>query len=254
MGNIHSFSSEAIAASIVLVGGIAYYNYSQVSHPSIAQGAGPSTPASKKGKKKKKASASAEPTSTVEEEKAAPGVVGAPAVLPGQFDAESVASDEPSSQVQPKKSKKKKAKGKNATGTTITPAESVVVSSAESAIPVPPASTSKQKQKKKSPPANPSSSKPTVKSAPSIDTGTDGSWTRVESSSRRGKQRLNDPAVTTGTEDSSIADRTDDDVTHSPSTENRQTLAEKLLPKPRKTPVDEYVVLPSHTVRILLTL
>ena len=247
MGNIQSFSSEATVAGAVLIGGVAYYSYNQVSHPSAALGGGSSVAVSKKGKKRK-GPGSTEPTSTVEEgEKAVPRVVSPPAVLPGQFDVGPVVSDEPSSQVQPKKAKKKKAKGKNATtGSTIPPAESGVVSSAESSTPVPPASASKQKQKKKSPPANPSSSKPGVKSAPSIesapsiDTGTDGSWTRVESS-RRDKQQFNDLAATTGTEDSSIADRTDDDLTHSPSMENRRTLAERLLPKPRKTRVDEYV-------------
>lgn len=251
MGNIHSLSSEAIVGGVVLVGGVAYYSYTQVSHPdaaSLSQEAGPSEAASKKGKKKKKGSASTEPTS-IAEEKAAPRVVGFPAVLPGQFDAESVASDEPPSQIQPKKTKKKKAKGKNTTGATTTPVESGVVSSAESATPVPRSSTPKQKQKKKSPSADPSSSKPTLKSAPSIDTGTDGSWTRVESSSRRAKQQPSDAAGTTGTEDSPIADRTDDDAAQPASTENRRTLAEKLVPKPRKTRVDEYVVLFNRSVR-----
>ena len=75
----------------------------------------------------------------------------------------------------------------------------------------------------------------------------------MESHNRKAKQAAGDQqqpslSVTTETEtgDSSpVAERTDEDKDVRAgwsSNENRKTLAEKLLPKPRKTAVDEYVL------------
>ena len=85
----------------------------------------------------------------------------------------------------------------------------------------------------------------------------DGSWTRVESHTRKAKQAIGEHqpslSVTTETEtgnSSPVADRSDEDEViraRKSTKENKKTLAEKLLPKPRKTAVDEYV-LPLATI------
>ncbi|KAL4261651.1 hypothetical protein AB1N83_009393 [Pleurotus pulmonarius] len=115
-------------------------------------------------------------------------------------------------------------------------------------------------------------SRPHKQSTTSIDT--DGSWTRVET--RRGKRRhapenvntsipAGDPSdagvttsVTTGNS-SPVAERAmeedeDEDegepflasIAREPPQENRRTLAEKLLPKPRKTGVDDMTETPDY--------
>lgn len=242
MGNVHSISPGALVGGAVVVGGVVYYTYTQPppSHSSVSQAQSSSTSSSKKGKKKKKATGAAEndpiiaSSSKADDGQPVPRVVSFPTVIPGQFDTESIASDEPVSKSQPKKSKKKKPKAKSSA------ISSGAVSSAESATPVPTAPAPSKSKQRRTPPLEPASSKGALKSSPSFDTGTDGSWTRVESSARKDKQ-ASDAAGTTGTEDStSVTEKTDDDI-RPVSTDNRRTLAEKLLPKPRKTGVDECV-------------
>jgi hypothetical protein len=244
MGNVHSISSEAALGGVVILSGVAYYKYTQ--SPTTHTQQSSNSPASKPSKKSKKknskqsTSVQADPSSK-NKASATPIVVSFPTVLPGQFDAESIASDEPPA-AQSKKSKKKKGKGKDKP-------TSAGVSSAESSTPVP---QSKPKQKRSSP-SDPLTSKSTVKSAPLIDTVTDGSWTRVESHNRKAKHAAGGQlqpslSVTTETEtgeESPVTERTDEDKdvrAGKSSNENRRTLAEKLLPKPRKTAVDEYVL------------
>lgn len=257
MGNVHSLSSEGAVLAIggiVVISGVVYYTCirsSTTTHSQVNQS--PPSNSNKKGKKKnskksppldEKADVFAPPPSNGKVS-ISPIVVGFPTVLPGQFDAESVASDEqPSKSKKSKKKKKGKGKDKPATAS---------ASSAESSTPVPP---SKLKQKI-TPPSEPSTSKSALKSVPSIDTGTDGSWTRVESHNYKaihagGDQHKPGLSVTTETEtgeSSPVAERTDEDKDVRAgwsSSENRKTLAEKLLPKPRKTAVDDMLETPDY--------
>jgi hypothetical protein len=110
MGNVRSFSSQAVLGGIVLLSGVAYYLYGyqtptiHVAKPSDSVSPKPN----KKGKKKKsKQSTPLQANSSSKDQGAvAPIVVAFPTVLPGQFDAESIASDEPPAS-QSKKSRKK---------------------------------------------------------------------------------------------------------------------------------------------------
>ncbi|KIM74303.1 hypothetical protein PILCRDRAFT_828370 [Piloderma croceum F 1598] len=112
MGNVHSLSSQTVLGGIVLLIGVAYYLYPQTP-PTHAAKPSNSTPPklNKKGKKNSKQSTfvQADPSSK-DQGAVAPIVVPFPTVLPGQFDAESIASDEPPAS-QSKKSRKKKGKG-----------------------------------------------------------------------------------------------------------------------------------------------
>ncbi|KAH9479946.1 hypothetical protein JR316_0008543 [Psilocybe cubensis] len=183
---------------------------------------------------------------------------------------------EPSAKPKSKKSKKK-AKGKAQADSTADSKNAQPISSSidylseTSAQATPPKTakrqTSTQQSKKQSPPASSSSqlTRPSQQSTASIET--DGSWTRV-GPPRRGPKATDadssqlsaeaDPTTSdagitpsvTGNS-SPVADRrasssTEDEtfllnsnVSSRGSGENRRTLAEKLLPKPRKTGVDE---------------
>ena len=243
MGNVHSLSSQTVLGGIVLLSGVAYYLYPQTPTIHVAKSSDSVSPKlNKKGKKKnsKQSTPLQEDSPSKDQGAVAPIVVAFPTVLPGQFDAESIASDEPPPS-QSKKSRKKKGKGKDKQAT-------AGASSAESSTPVP---QSKPKQKRSSEPLTSKSA--TVKSAPLINTTTGGSWTRVESHNRKAKQAAEGQlqpslSVTTETEtgeSSPVTERTDEDKDGTParsSNEKRRTLAEKLLPKPRKTAVDEYVL------------
>jgi hypothetical protein len=98
MGNVHSLSSGAVLAGIVIVGGVVYYSYVQ-SPPTHTARPDKSTSqnANKKGKKKntkKSTSSNVEAdTSSREGASAEPIVVAFPTVLPGQFDAELIVSN-----------------------------------------------------------------------------------------------------------------------------------------------------------------
>ena len=252
MGNVHSLSSEAVLGGIVIIGGVVYYSYIH-SPPAYPQpNKSTSSNANKKGKKKNsKKSTSVEADPLLKgKTNVDPIVVAFPTILPGQFDADSIASDAQPAPQSKQKSKKKKGKGKDKPTT-------ADASSAESSTPVPP---SKPKQKRSSPADPSTSAKSTLKSPPSIDTGTDGSWTRVESHNRKAKQATGGElqpslSVTTETEtgeSSPVAEKTTDEdrvegVRAGWANENRRTLAEKILPKPRKTAVDECVQLTLHS-------
>jgi uncharacterized membrane protein len=112
MGNVHSLSSQTVLGGIVLLSGVAYYLYPQTptTHAAKPSDSTPPKP-NKKGKKKNsKQSTSVQADSSSKDQGAvAPIVVAFPTVLPGQFDAESIASDEPPAS-QSKKSRKKKGK------------------------------------------------------------------------------------------------------------------------------------------------
>jgi hypothetical protein len=113
-------------------------------------------------------------------------------------------------------------------------------------------------------------SKPLLQSTTSIDT--DGSWTRVESRARRQHPASSSDVTTTIDEDdrddlrrsapstspipdssSPLAEDDDHDDEEINVMAHRRPLAERLLPKPRKTGVEEYVST-SDAFRMLLTL
>lgn len=211
------------------------------------------TSGSKKNKKKKQQQNAAGTTSdALSTSGAQPNVISFPAVVPGSFDPptptpETSASAEPTSKS--KKKKKAKKTGTSASGagsgSRITPSEPQSDSSATA-----PESNAKP-TKKKSPAPKPAASSSTL-----LDD--EGPWTRVESRKRNVTQNApegssssaphraeSDAGVTsiTGTS-SSVADEAEAETSH--PEENRRTLAEKLLPKPRKTGVEEYVRIPFY--------
>ncbi|KAF7982495.1 hypothetical protein HWV62_28082 [Athelia sp. TMB] len=233
MGNTLSLSStaELILTGLVIAGGVVYYTYV---HPAAGSPAAQASASLKAKKGKKKVAGGAKATGD-ESGVRTPIVVGFPTVLPGQFDADSAVSDAApalsTSQTSSLAKKSKKKKGSKSATPTPAPADEPV-SSAESETQQPLASTKGKKAKAK----QAGKEKPkeqTLRPSPSIDTGTDGSWTRV---GRRG----------TETGDSSpTAERTDDDRVTA-AVENRRTFAEKMLPKPRKTAVDDMIETPNY--------
>src|ERR1700676_5286023 len=114
MGNVQSLSPQTVLGGIVIIGGVVYYasTYAQssITHLHHANQS-TSSNANKKGKKKstKKSPPVEQKTdifTPLPKGKASvtPIDVGFPTVLPGQFDAESVASEElPSQSKKPKK-------------------------------------------------------------------------------------------------------------------------------------------------------
>lgn len=181
--------------------------------------------------------------------------------------------------LKPKKAKKKKAKATSETTPATSAAGSTVVAAASAPVhsdsssgdrdrtppSLPPTKSKSKRQQKQQPSASSSSAlltKPAHKSTTSIDT--DGSWTRVEPSRRKtgpdsgsagdaGESQSGIPAdstnsdtgvttsVTTGNS-SPVAERTEDEgflYADRGAQQPRKTLAERMLPKPRKTGVDE---------------
>lgn len=232
MGNTLSISStsEIVLAGVAIVGGVVYFTYAQpaaenpAAQPAVAS-------SSKKGKKKGGAKKAVEDDGKLATGARTPIVVGFPAVIPGQFDADSAVSDAPpalsTSQTSSLTKKSKKKKPTKSSTPTPAPADEPVSSEESEATQLP----VKGKKAKAKPASKEKAKEQTLRPAPSIDADTDGSWTRVESRAGRG----------TETGDSSpVAERTDNDRPAG-AVENRRTLAEKMLPKPRKTAVDEYV-------------
>ena len=198
----------------------------------------PSEPKGGKKKKKKAANEGGGVQSTARTE-VEPTVVAFPAVVPGGFvdEPQQQASEMAISSTTASKSKKKKKAKKNAGNTSGVPLDAQSDSSAtapESSTPVP------------RPPAK-------RKSTPVLDA--DGPWTRVESRKRPTPQQqpapgssgapepaASDAGITTSVTGTSspVTERTEDEQALA-TEENRRTLAERLLPKPRKTHVEECV-------------
>lgn len=170
----------------------------------------------------------------------APSTSGAqPNVIPGGFEPTTPTPDtptEPATKSKKKKKAKKAGTSAGGAGTRITPTEPQSDSSATA-----PESHAKP-TKKKSPGPKPAAHSSLLEN--------DGPWTRVEprkrtapegsASSSAPARPESDAGITsiTGTS-SSVADEAEAETSH--PEENRRTLAEKLLPKPRKTGVEEYV-------------
>ena len=268
MGSAQSYVTPEIAVSAALVAGAIGIGYTQIAHgsrsnSSITQAPTGGNSTGKKGKKKKSTEAlTLESVPAPAESKSRP----APAVIPGGFDTPTLSTPTPATletpPQKPKKSKKKK-KGKGSVISTTT--TGVTLPDASSAGGYHSDSSAEHPQPKVKRPQKPSPSSsqlarpPVLQSTISIDT--DGSWTRVGSTHR--KQRAtgavstsegpsgpsadpttSDAGVTTSLTGNSspVAERTEDEgPTYSSrgAPEMRRPLAERLLPKPRKTGVDE---------------
>ena len=200
--------------------------------------------------------------------------VAVPDVIPGQFDVkpmrESSSSSSPLIEDRPPASKK--SNRKKASNLVETPRTNSLHSNSFLEPPVQTARNRRPSQKRQSSNTSPlgitpQSSEPLHVSTTSIDT--DGSWTRV--GPRRAEvsmdHGLGDTKITPlQTDTSSFASHTEDEAhdsfllqPHTPISTNRatdlthkKTLAEKLLPKPRKSKVDECVAFYSVCEQICL--
>ncbi|EIW58414.1 uncharacterized protein TRAVEDRAFT_72007 [Trametes versicolor FP-101664 SS1] len=246
MGSAQSVVSAA--AALAIAGAIAY-GFVQPGDPSASvtssgtQPAASSAPATKK-KQKKKASAVA---SAAEDAYVEPHVVSFPSVVPGGFDAPSAPSaPEPEGQSGAAPKSKKKKKAKKASSPVPQDAQS------ESSATAPESSAARKPRK---------SASATPKPA-----GDDQGWTRVETkkkavqpapagtstSERPPDISTSDAGITTSVTGTSspVTERTEDEAhvqPADPSTSgNRRTLAEKLLPKPRKTGVEDLLEEPDY--------
>jgi len=220
-------SSELTVATVIVTGllGYGYFHYNakpgeQQQQPAAAVAAA----ASKKGKKKKQAV-----TESGDVTKKTPTVIPFPTVVPGGFATDTtsqVDTDAAGAPKAAKKSKKKKAAGKKA-GTPIPDNQSEGSSAAAESV-RPPAGQGKRRQ--------------------SVQGDQGEAWTRVEprrrqkgaAQEREGKltaELTSDAGVTTSVTGNSSPASEDEDATPAPDT--RRTLAEKMLPKGRKTGVDD---------------
>jgi hypothetical protein len=260
MGAIQSYlTTEALVALLVISGAVGYNLAQRQVTTSPAPAPAPATSASgagnKKGGKKKKQDRAAESVSENSAPASPPVVVAFPDVVPGGFDAPSAAAPTPAlesaEQGEPvasaaKKSKKKKAKKPAAAGTlgVVTDDQSDAASSTAgpSQPAVPPASASAPGRK---------ASKKSLAQTAAEDAE---SWTRVETRKKSvkgvdGAPVSSDAGITTevtgtsspataGTDAGTEAESGNDEGAMRKE-ETRRPLAERLLPKPRKTGVDE---------------
>ncbi|KZT25213.1 hypothetical protein NEOLEDRAFT_1178628 [Neolentinus lepideus HHB14362 ss-1] len=235
-----STSSTVLVAGLVGAAALAY-GYTQFSKPHTPQPGGKRHPdtsveklaqtaqPSKKSKRNKKEKKGASTLTPEPETKHI--VVPFPPVavsIPGDFDSGAeplTPTSEPQAKV--KKAKKKKAK-KVATPVPGNHSDSSAGSGPSSLQPLQQLAAG---------------SKPEI-----LSVDTDGSWTQVSSHSRKQRQETSGDATALSAEHtsdaglaaSSVGERSDEEV------ENRKTLAEKLLPKPRKTGVEDMTETPDH--------
>ncbi|KAI0630717.1 hypothetical protein C8Q77DRAFT_1200026 [Trametes polyzona] len=260
MGSAQSVISAA--AVLAIVGAIAY-GFIQPGDPTAStassSGQQPPVASSSTGKKKQKKKAGAVSSATESapaaepKTKPEPTVVAFPPVVPGGFDAALEPGEKPGSGPgAAAKSKAKKKKGKKASSPVPQDAQS------ESSATAPESSAARKPRKSATP-------KPA---------GDDDGWTRVETkkkTTQAGQRAGGDaPAASTSAAErpleistsdagittsftgnsSPVTERTEDE-SHSAhadvsASENRRTLAEKLLPKPRKTGVEDVLEEPDY--------
>ncbi|KAH9893294.1 hypothetical protein C8Q73DRAFT_791165 [Cubamyces lactineus] len=265
MGSAQSLVSAA--AVLAIVSAIAY-GFARPGDPtaSLPSSSGTQVPvastSSKKKQKKKPANSAA--TAALSDAKesvpAEPNVVSFPPVVPGEFAPSSEPADQPQSGASAAKAAKKKKKTKKASSPVPQDAQS------ESSATAPESSTARKPRKSATP-------KP---AAAAVEEG----WTKVETKKKTATtQRTGDgqgaasssapdrpqppeistsdagitTSVTTGNS-SPVTERTEDEAAHSSllaessaaTPENRRTLAEKLLPKPRKTGVEDLLEKPDY--------
>ncbi|KAI0664380.1 hypothetical protein C8Q70DRAFT_1049870 [Cubamyces menziesii] len=265
MGSAQSLVSAA--AVLAIVSAIAY-GFARPGDPtaSLPSSSGTQAPvastSSKKKQKKKPATAGAAAAALSDAKEsvpAEPNVVSFPTVVPGEFAPSSEPADQPQSGASTAKAAKKKKKTKKASSPVPQDAQS------ESSATAPESSTARKPRKSATP-----------KPAPAAE---DEGWTKVETKKKATAQRTGDAqgaasssapdrpqppeistsdagittSVTTGNS-SPVTERTEDEAAHSSllaesaaaAPENRRTLAEKLLPKPRKTGVEDLLEKPDY--------
>lgn len=221
-------SAENVIAAVVLggtvlAGGLGLWNTQRVEEPAVV-----ATPSEKEEPSSRKASKKAAAPS-----KAAASVKEAITSIPGQFDlSTSTVAEQPlaSSTSSVKSKKKKGSKAKKA-------APQSVATESETE-PAAPAVQSVSAESKKAAPSKKSSSNVAKSGLQHSVIDTDNEWTRVEASSKN--KRREEAASTTGSGDTN----TDEDGPAGPRggvDDARRPLAERLLPKARKTGVEEYV-------------
>ncbi|PCH36269.1 hypothetical protein WOLCODRAFT_166799 [Wolfiporia cocos MD-104 SS10] len=259
MGSSQSIVSGTGIAAVLAAGAVAVaYNYT-TSHHADSQAPAPPPPSSSKSDKKKKKQGSADASPAQPQPAAAnPTVVPFPQVVPGDFDAPSEARDS-EQPARPKASKAKKKKAKKAgTPGPATPRPAPDDSLSESSATAPESRHAPAQ-------ARPTPSKTRKGSTPKPQPqDTDGSWTRVDSKKRTPAQQQQQPPAGTTASDAGVtttsltgtssptAGMTESEASVGPSAEtssapeNRRTLAEKLLPKPRKTGVDDMLETPDY--------
>jgi hypothetical protein len=270
MGSIPSYLKPELVVAVAIVAGAIVLGCAQATKPrqSLTQdtptAARGSSSTGKRGKKKKstlqpETNEPSTATTTTTTRKPIPTEFAK--LIPGEFEYEPV-QDLDGPGPKPKKGKKK---GKSAAAKqdgVLAPTSPVADRSDHSPEP----SSSAVKTRRQSTPSQLHSSK----SAASVDT--DGSWTRVESRRQKAKQGIlsssteGQPSpdlttsdagvttsVTTGTS-SPVAERTEEEsfVDAEITGARRKTLAEKMLPKPRKTGVEECVFTSRGRRRYLL--
>lgn len=271
MGSVQSYLSSQTTTVVLVVAGVVTYTVAQkiLQHqfqspsPHVIADSGnisvSGNSTGKKSKKKKHATGSATHPSTAGDlsTNVQPTVVAFPEVIPGGFEpSQSGLEAEPSEGPKSSSIKPKKKKGKK-TGTGAGGSRNLTTDVQSDSSATAPEShiSSSSRPKRKSP-----APKPTPPSTSLLDT--DGPWTRVESKKRNPPQQqdqlstspvgegpsgggvvtTSDAGITTSVtgNSSSVADPTEDESQpRQGSPENRRTLAEKLVPKPRKTGVDE---------------
>ncbi|KAI0369822.1 hypothetical protein BV20DRAFT_967507 [Pilatotrama ljubarskyi] len=246
MGSAQSLVSTA--AALAIVGAVAY-GFIRPGDPTasiVSSGTHPSagSSASTKKKQKKKAGTVSDAKEDVPVE---PSVVSFPPVIPGDFDSPSEPTEKPGAAKSKKKKKSKKAStpipqdAQSESSATAPESASVARKPRKSATPKPQAGDeegwTKVETKKKAPqPAPGAGSQAGSTSAPErppeISTSDAGITTSVTG---------NSSPVTERTEDESHGLLAD-----SRTSDNKRTLAEKLLPKPRKTGVEDLLEEPDY--------
>ncbi|KIJ59090.1 hypothetical protein HYDPIDRAFT_101369 [Hydnomerulius pinastri MD-312] len=268
MGSLLSFiSPETVVAAVIT--GAAVYGYvlysnsgTQTATSTIPNQKSTGTKSSK-AKKKKPSPKIAELSDTPEKAALAsrsgnsapePVVVPFPHVIPGEFEAHPATANSDEPVTKSKKGKKKKAKGTS-------PADSAYLDSASPlhtshSGDAPSSSTKSQGNTPAATMDVPPQTKSHLRASASFDT--DSSWTQVEPQHQKGSKsagKLDGQTLAVSTDfsnsdfgasisgDSPVTERTDEVAAgHEIGTrgdDNRRTLAEKLVPKPRKTGVDD---------------
>ena len=231
MGSVVSLPT---AISLALIAGGIIYGFVEKrppppawNAPSFTQKSDETTATEKKKGKKKKGAKTEETSLQKQGTQPTPNVVEFPAVVPGGLEP---VTDSAAVDIAAKTKSKKKKKAKRAGsaidgpggGSRVVPLDTRSESSAtapESSTPV---------------------SRPTKRKSPPV-ADEDGSWTRVESRKRHDTRPTpSDTGITTSVTDisSPVIEPTEDEHSHDTDA-NHQTLAEKLLPRARKTGVEE---------------
>lgn len=238
MGSAQSF----IPAAAVLVAGAAVFGYAQLKKPvAVSHGSSSSSSAStssKKQKPKKKPAAKEQESEKAGSAPPEPNVVSFPPVVPGGFDAPTPTLSEPAERLKPKKKKKAKKTGAAAADAQ---SESSATAPESSAV----AAAGRGKGRRAAPLDNDGWTKVETKKVRAQTSKAGGSGAGGAEGAPQLEVSTSDAGITTsvtGTGNSSpVTERTEEESQLADAPENRRTLAEKLLPKPRKTGVVEYV-------------